>query len=32
MDGQNVISPQSLYALIGTEAAPIVLDVRRQTA
>jgi len=30
MDGPNSISPRSLYALIGTQASPIIVDVRRQ--
>ena len=30
MDGQNSISPETLYDVIGTAAAPIVLDVPLQ--
>jgi rhodanese-related sulfurtransferase len=30
MDGSSFISPRSLYALIGTRASPIIVDVRRQ--
>jgi rhodanese-related sulfurtransferase len=29
MDGQNSISPQDLYAAIGTASAPTIIDVRR---
>ena len=32
MDGENSISPQTLYDVIGTAAAPIVLDVCRNAA
>jgi rhodanese-related sulfurtransferase len=32
MDGQNTISPQSLYATIGTAASPLVIDVQRDVA
>lgn len=32
MDGQNTISPQSLYTAIGTAASPLVIDVRRDAA
>jgi rhodanese-related sulfurtransferase len=32
MDGHNSISPQAMYALIGTASSPIVLDVRRNAA
>jgi rhodanese-related sulfurtransferase len=32
MDGPSSISPQALYAAIGTAASPIVLDVRQNPA
>jgi rhodanese-related sulfurtransferase len=32
MDDSNSISPQALYAAIGTASAPMVLDVRREAA
>jgi rhodanese-related sulfurtransferase len=32
MDGQNSISPQDLYAVIGTALAPTIVDVRRDAA
>jgi rhodanese-related sulfurtransferase len=32
MDGQSSISPQALYAVIGSAAAPTVFDVRRTAA
>jgi rhodanese-related sulfurtransferase len=32
MDGQVSISPQELYAAIGTAAAPVLIDVRRDDA
>src|SRR5205823_7123248 len=32
MDGQISISPQELYAAIGTASAPVLIDVRRDDA
>src|SRR5437870_1033745 len=32
MDGQHSISPQDLYAVVGTAAAPTIVDVRRDAA
>ena len=32
MGGQNSIPPQDLYAAIGTAAAPVIVDVRRDAA
>jgi hypothetical protein len=32
MDGQYLISPQDLYAAVGTASAPTIIDVRRDAA
>jgi hypothetical protein len=32
MDGQYLISPQDLYAAVGTASAPTIFDVRRDAA